>query len=84
MIADGRGVTNYFKKLNHLNPDFPDHKKKSQQSAPKERLSVYNGRYNEYKDNLGILAGLNGDYSRAAQWNTSFGEFVAAIETICP
>lgn len=84
LIADGRGVTNYFQSLKHLNPKFPDHKSKAEQTAPKQRLEVYNGRYNEYKDNLGILLGLNKDYSRAAKWNESFGEFVSAVQQICP
>lgn len=84
LIADGRGVTNYFQHINHQSPKFDNHKTKADQTAPKDRLSAYNGRYNEYKDNLGIVKGLNADYSRAAKWNTSFGEFVEAINRICP
>ncbi|MBK8626476.1 MAG: hypothetical protein IPN86_13190 [Saprospiraceae bacterium] len=84
LIADGRGVTNYFKSINHLNSKFPDHKSKADQSAPKQRLENYNGKYNEYKDNIGILKGLNKDYSRAVKWNDSFGEFVNNIQSICP
>lgn len=83
LIADGRGVTNYFQRLNHQSPKFPDHKNKASQTAPKQRLESYNGRYNEYKDNLGILNGLNKDYSRAANWNASFGEYVNAVQRIC-
>jgi len=84
LIADGRGVTNYFQKINPQNPKFDDRKTQSKQTAPKQQLESYNGRYNEYKDNFGILKGLNGDYSRAAKWNSSFGEFVNAINQICP
>ncbi|MBX9732870.1 MAG: hypothetical protein K2X37_02320 [Chitinophagaceae bacterium] len=84
LIADGRGVTNYFQGLNHQSPKFDDHKTKAEQASPKEKLSIYNGRYNEYKDNLGIVKGLGGDYSRAVKWNTSFGEFVDAVNRICP
>ncbi len=83
LIADGRGVTNYFQRLNHLSPKFPDHKKKTEQTAPKQRLEAYNGRYNEYNDNLGILLGLNGDYSRAARWNDTFGNFISSVQRIC-
>ena len=83
LIADGRGVTNYFQSLNHQSPKFDDHKTRAEQTAPKQRLEAYNGRYNEYKDNLGILHGLNKDYSRAAKWNDSFGEFVNAVQQIC-
>jgi len=83
LIADGRGVTNYFQNINRQSPKFDDHKTRAEQAAPKERLSAYNGRYNEYKDNLGILKGLNKDYSRAARWNKSFGEYVDAVNRIC-
>lgn len=83
LIADGRGVTNYFQELNQHSPKFPDRKREAQQTAPKQRLEAYNGRYNEYNDNFGILLGLNGDYSRAARWNSSFGRFVEAVAEIC-
>jgi hypothetical protein len=76
LIADGRGVTNYFQSLNHLSPKFDDHKTKAEQTAPKQRLESYNG-------SLGILNGLNKDYSRAAKWNDSFGEYVNAVQQIC-
>lgn len=84
LIADGRGVTNYFKNFDARSPEFPNHKKRSEQTSPKERIMQYNKRYNEYKDNLGILNCLNKDYSRAARWNDSFGRFVNDIQTICP
>jgi hypothetical protein len=84
LITDGRGVTNYFQTINSKSPKFEDHKTKAEQTAPKQRLEAYNGRYNEYKDNFGILKGLNKDYSRAARWNESFGEFVGSVQAICP
>lgn len=84
LIADGRGVTNYFKGIDSRSRKFTDHKSKQEQSAPKQRLEAYNGKYNEYKDNLGILKGLNKEYGRAAKWNDSFGKFVNDIQSICP
>lgn len=83
LIADGRGVTNYFKKFDSRSRKFRDHKKQAEQSSPKERLKLFNARYNEYNDNFGILMELKKDYSRAAKWNASFGHFVSAIEQIC-
>lgn len=82
LIADGRGVTNYFKKFNPRSPIFPDHKK-NEQNSPKDRIKHHNGKYNEYNDNLGILNELNGDYSKAAKLNSSFGDFVASVQNIC-
>jgi hypothetical protein len=82
MIADGRGVTNYFKAISHLSPVFPDHKSKTEQTAPKERLKKYNGRYNETVDNIGIVK-LLPDFSRAERCNASFAEFTDAVRRIC-
>lgn len=82
MIADGRGVTNYFKKFDNRSPVFPDHSSKAEQVAPKERLKKYNGRYNESVDNIGIVKALP-DFSRAANWNDSFRLFTEAVRRIC-
>lgn len=84
LIADGRGVTNYFKSLHHQSPKFDDHKTQAEQTAPKNRLWDYNGKYDEYKHNLGIVKGLNSDYRRAARWNESFRHFKESAEQICP
>ena len=82
MIADGRGVTNYFKAFDNRSPVFPDHKTKAEQVAPKERLKKHNGRYNESVDNIGIVKSLP-DLNRATGWNTSLGNFVNAVNQIC-
>lgn len=82
LIADGRGVTNYFQAINHQSPRFPNHRRRADQADPKNRLTRYNGRYNESVDNIGIVKALP-DFGRAARYNRSFGEFVAAVERIC-
>jgi hypothetical protein len=82
MIADGRGVTTYFQNINQQSPAFPDHRSQQAQSSPKNRLIKYNGRYNESVDNIGIVKGLP-DFTRAARWNDSFGQFVNSVNQIC-
>ncbi|NBP68863.1 MAG: hypothetical protein EBR30_08920 [Cytophagia bacterium] len=83
LIADGRGVTNYFQAINHLSPKFNDHSTRAEQTSPKDRLTRYNGRYNESVHNIGIVKALP-DFSRAARWNSSFKHFVDNINQICP
>lgn len=83
MIADGRGVTNYFQSISHQSPKFPDHSTKAEQVAPKDRLKKHNGRYNESVDNIGIVKALP-DFTRAIKWNASFGNFANAVNRICP
>jgi hypothetical protein len=82
LISDGRGVTNYFKEINHLSTEFPDHKKKTEQTSPKERIKKYNGRYNESVDNIGIVKALP-DFTRIEKRNDSFAEFASAVKEIC-
>lgn len=82
LISDGRGVTDYFKTFSRLSPVFPDHKTKAEQTAPKERIKKYNGRYNESVDNIGIVKALP-DFSRIEKRNDSFAEFSKAVKEIC-
>jgi hypothetical protein len=83
MIADGRGVTNYFRNISHLSSTFGDNKTMAEQTSPKQRLKKYNGRYNESVDNIGIVKALP-DFARTARWNDSFGHFKQSVEAICP
>lgn len=83
LIADGRGVTDYFKKFDNRSPVFPDNKTRAEQTSPKNRIKKHNGRYNESVDNIGIVKSLP-DFTRAAQWNGSFRHFKENVEQICP
>lgn len=82
LISDGRGVTNYFRKFSHQSPVFDDHKSPSEQTAPKERIKKFNGRYNDAVDNIGIVKELP-DFNRAAKRNDSFGYFKTSVDDIC-
>lgn len=82
MIADGRGVTNYFLSIRHQSPKFPDHARKAEQVSPKDRLKKYNSRYNESVDNIGIVKALP-DFKRAIKRNTSFWFFANEVSRLC-
>ena len=83
LIADGRGVTDYFKKFDNRSPVFQDNKTRQTQAAPKNKIMKHNGRYNETVDNIGIVKALP-DFNRATQWNGSFKQFVENVVRICP
>jgi hypothetical protein len=83
LIADGRGVTAYFKGFDNRSPAFPDNKTRADQSGPKNKIKRHNGRYNETIDNIGIVKALP-DFTRVAQWNASFQHFVNRVNQICP
>ena len=84
LIADGRGVTTYFQGLTTHNVGiFPDHKKPSEQVNPKNKITRFNGKYNDYTDDFQIVKCLL-DFNRVARWNASFGRFKTAIEQVCP
>lgn len=89
MIADGDGVTNWINsKTTHKIKAFGDHKK-SEQSAPKERIKAYlkdnfgKWQYNDYDDNFDIVKQLS-NFTKAIKYNPSFGGFVEALNEICP
>jgi hypothetical protein len=84
IIADGRGVTSYFQSLTTQKlTSFSDHKKVTEQNNAEDRIKKYNARYNKAVHNLSIVKQLP-DFSRAAKWNPSFGEFVNYVNEICP
>lgn len=83
LIADGRGVTAYFKGFDPRSPVFPDYKSVSEQTSAKLKITRHNGRYNETVDNIGIVKALP-DFTRAAQRNASFKHFVDNVTQICP
>ena len=83
LIADGRGVTVYFKGFNSRSPDFPDHKTVPEQTSAKLKITKHNGRYNETTDNIGIVKALP-NFDRAAQRNPSFDAFKNFVHQICP
>lgn len=83
LIADGRGVTNYFKGFDNRSPVFPDHKSVPEQTSAKLKITRHNGRYNETVDNIGILKALP-DLDRVVQRNDSFRHFKESVEQICP
>ncbi len=79
IVADGRGITAYFQgKTTHKLEKFKD----AGPSKPKERITNYNSRYNDFTDDLGIVQAMP-DFDRAAKGNASFGEFCAAVRRWC-
>lgn len=83
IVADGRGITAHFQNLTTRNIGiFPDCKKKAEQASPKERITRFNNRYNDFTDNFKIIQRMP-DFDRAARRNTSFRLFVDAVRSIC-
>jgi hypothetical protein len=90
IICDSRGFMEWIRsKTNHPLPEIGDHKKKTEQSTPKNRIKNYlknyypTWNYNDIKDNIKIVERLP-DFERAARWNTSFGFLKERVEAICP
>lgn len=83
MIVDGRFITDYFQKFSPARlQKFSDNKDSASQSNPKDRITNYNGRYNDYKDNLKIVKSIT-DFTMHARWNDSFRFFKESVESIC-
>ncbi|MBS1520578.1 MAG: hypothetical protein JST50_06250 [Bacteroidetes bacterium] len=83
MIIDGKYITKYFQQFStHPLQSFGDNKSKSSQVDPKNRITKYNGRYNDYKDNFQIVK-LIDDFSMHVRWNESFKFFKESLESIC-
>lgn len=89
LLADGYGVSNWINSKTHYKiRAFPDHKNKQEQSPPKEKTSAYlksnygKWKYNDFIYDFVILQHLP-NYTKAAKWNPSFGEFVNYVNKIC-
>ena len=84
IVADGRGITTYFQSLTtHDIGTFSDCKKPAQQTSPKERIALFNGRYNDFTDDFKIVKCMP-EFGRSAQRNASFRYFKESVENICP
>lgn len=83
LIADGRGVTDYFQSMtSHPIPPFGDRKTPAKQRKPKEQIKKYNNRYNDFTDNIKIVKCLP-EFKKAARYNPSFGRLKTLIEGLC-
>jgi hypothetical protein len=83
MIINGKFITQYFQQFSPKQLQaFGDNKDKASQFKPKERITKYNGRYNDYTDNFKIVK-LIDDFSMHARWNDSFKFFKENVERIC-
>jgi hypothetical protein len=90
LISDSRGFMAWIRsKTNHPLPEIGDHKKRADQSSPKNRIKNYLKNhysvwiYDDIKDNIKIVGQLP-DFNRAANWNSSFGYLKERVEAICP
>ncbi|HNR19082.1 MAG TPA: hypothetical protein PKN75_08595 [Bacteroidia bacterium] len=85
MVADGRGVTDYFRnKISTQVPKFEDNKKIAEQAGAQNRIKKHVGasKYIPYNDNFGIVKALP-DFDMAARWNKSFADFKNDVSQIC-
>jgi hypothetical protein len=83
LIADGRGVTDYFQSLtSHRLEPFKDRKRMAAQRKPKEQITKYNNRYNDFTDNIKIVKYLP-NFDRAARYNPPFKRFKDYVEACC-
>jgi hypothetical protein len=84
MIVNGKYITQYFQQFSTKPIQyFGDNTDKASQSDPKNRITKYNGRYNDYIDNFKIVK-LIDDFRMHSRWNDSFKFFKESIESICP
>lgn len=84
IIVNGKYITQYFQQFSQKPlQSFGDNKDKASQMDPKSRIKKYNGKYNDYTDNLKIVQSII-DFTMHARWNASFKFFKESIELICP
>ena len=88
LYADGRWVQQYYQsKTTHKLNAFGDNDTREKQRSPKNRLKSWlRGNKmrepDEFNDPPKIVR-LITDFSRAASWNPTFGEYVNAIKGLC-